>query len=51
MPTAVNDLNARQWRHAGAEYIDKGQITGFGVDQILNVIDGIKSDLIRDATY
>jgi hypothetical protein len=38
-------------RHAGAEYIDKDtDYSGFGVDQILNVIDGIKSDLIHDAT-
>jgi thymidylate synthase len=50
---AVNDLGpvyGFQWRHAGAEYIDKGQYSGFGVDQILNVIDGIKSDPIHDAT-
>jgi dihydrofolate reductase/thymidylate synthase len=45
---AVNDLGpvyGFQWRHAGAEYIDKDtDYSGFGVDQILNVIDGIKSD-------
>jgi dihydrofolate reductase/thymidylate synthase len=45
---AVNDLGpvGFQWRHAGAEYIDKdtADYSGFGVDQILNVIDGIKSD-------
>jgi thymidylate synthase len=44
---AVNDLGpvyGFQWRHAGAEYIDKDtDYSGFGVDQI-NVIDGIKSD-------
>jgi hypothetical protein len=46
---AVNDLGPvyGQWRH-GAEYIDKAtDYSGFGVDQILNVIDGIKSDHSR----
>jgi hypothetical protein len=47
-PTARQRPGARlrlQWRHAGAEYIDKDtDYSGFGVDQILNVIDGIKSD-------
>lgn len=45
---AVGDLGpvyGFQWRHAGAEYTDKdADYSGFGVDQLANVIEGIKRD-------